>query len=267
MTSARWSLDEDLAFYDRAGISQVGLSFDKLLAAAGHDLDGVEHAARRVAAAGVRVTNMLGLGVFALGAPATWGPQGERLLAAVETGVLVGAECLVALTGPAGPMRWEEAADTLASAAGPFLGAARAAGVAVALEHTNSLRMDVSFLHTLRDTVDLAGRMDLGVCLDISACWGERALADTLAAGAASLLLVQVSDWTVGARCTPDRVVPGDGDIPLHRFLRDVAGAGYDGVFDVEVLGPRVEDMGYTDVITRSVAWLDRALDDVGIAR
>ena len=266
MTSARWSLDEDLAFYEGAGISQVGLSFEKLVVAAGGDLDGVERVACRVAGAGVRVTNMLGLGVFALAAPGTWPPQGERLLAAVEMGVVVGAECLVALTGPAGPMRWEEAADTLASAAGAFLRASRAAGLAVALEHTNSLRSDVSFLHTLRDTVDLAERMGLGACLDVSACWGERGLVDTVERAGGSLLLVQVSDWTVGARCTPDHVVPGDGDIPLHRFLRDVVGTGYGGAFDVEVLGPRVEEMGYADVITRSVAWLARALDDVGVA-
>ena len=53
------------------------------------------------------------------------------------------------------------------------------AGVPFAIEHTNSLRVDVGFVHTLRDAIDLARRLDTGVCMEINACWAERDLGAT----------------------------------------------------------------------------------------
>ena len=34
------------------------------------------------------------------------------------------------------------------------------------------------FVHTLRDAIDLARRLDTGVCMELNACWAERGLAD-----------------------------------------------------------------------------------------
>ena len=77
MCSAQWSLDEDLSCYERLGVSQVGLSFEKLLGAAGGNLDRVrEQVATRIGAAGLRVTNMLGLGVQPGRARDVAGPAG-----------------------------------------------------------------------------------------------------------------------------------------------------------------------------------------------
>ena len=52
-----------------------------------------------------------------------------------------------------------------------------------AIEHTNSLRVDVGFVHTLRRRVDLARRLGTGVCMEINACWAERDLAATIRDG------------------------------------------------------------------------------------
>ena len=57
--------------------------------------------------------------------------------------------------------------------------------------------------------------------------------------------LVQVSDFAVGTLATPDRLVPGDGDIPLARILGQVLDAGYAGVFDLELIGPKIDAEGY----------------------
>ena len=267
MSSAQWSFDEDLHCYEKLGITQVGLSFDKILKSAGGSLDRVEQVAGRVCDRGLTVTNMLGLGVFNLAAPESWPAQHERFLAAVGVGAAVGAECLVALSGPAWPMSWEDAADALVEASQGFVAAARRSGVEVCLEHTNALRMDVSFLHTLADTVDLAERMGLGVCMDVSACWNERRLGTTVTSASDRFRPVQISDWVVGTRCTPDRAVPGDGNIPLRRIMSQLLEAGYAGAFDLEVLGPTADAIGYESVIARGVAWLGEELDALGVAR
>jgi sugar phosphate isomerase/epimerase len=249
-----WSLDEDLAFYAKHGITNVGISLVKL------ERHGWVEGAARVRDAGLRVTNLIGLGPLHLASPEQWPEQRERLMHALDAGVTVGAECLVVTTGPAGPLAWEAAADALEAALDPVLAEAHTRGVSFALEHTNSLRVDVGFVHSLADVVDLARRLDVGVCMEINACWAERGLAATIADAIDLLRLVQVSDYAVGTLSTPNRLVPGDGDIPLARILGQVLDAGYEGCFDLELIGPAIESEGYATAIPRSVERLDALL-------
>jgi sugar phosphate isomerase/epimerase len=250
-----WELDADLAFYAHQGIDNVGISVAKV------ERFGWEDGTRRVADAGLRVTNLIGLGPFHLAEPTRWDAQRERIVRALDTAAAVGAECLVLTTGPAGPLSWEEAADALEAALAPVLPEARARDVPFAIEHTNSLRVDVGFVHTLADAIDLAQRLDVGVCMEVNACWAERGLAGTIAAGADRLRLVQVSDFAVGTLSTPNRLVPGDGDIPLERIVGQVLAAGYAGCFDLELIGPRIDEEGYASACRRSI---DRLTDMLG---
>ena len=145
-----------------------------------------------------------------------------------------------------------------------MLSEARSRGIPFALEHTNSLRVDVGFAHTLRDVVDLARRLDVGVCMEINACWAERGLATTITDAVDRLRLVQVSDFAIGTLSTPNRLVPGDGDIPLDRILGQVLEAGYGGCFDLELIGPAIEAEGYAAAIPRAVDRLDALLGALG---
>lgn len=253
MCTPAWSLDEDLSFWRAAGITNVGISLRKLEAA------GLGAGAERVRAAGLRVTNLLGLG-FPLADRSRWAEHQERLLAAVDAARTVGAECLVLTTGRAAPLGWEEAADALAAALTPVLHACRHHGLPLALEHTNSLRVDVGFVHTLRDAVDVARALEVGVVVEINACWAERGLRNTIAAAVDRIALVQVSDYVIGTLQTPDRAVPGDGDIPLARIIGWLEEAGYRGVYDIEMMGPRIESEGYASAIPRAVARLEALL-------
>ena len=253
-----WDLDADLAFYADAGIDNVGISVAKL------ERFGWDEGTRRIARAGLRVTNLIGLGPFRLADPAAWDAQRDRLVRALDTASALGAECLVFTTGPAGALTWEEAADALEAALAPVLSEARRRGVPFAIEHTNSLRVDIGFVHTLADAVDLARRLDVGVCMEVNACWAERGLAATVAAGVDRLRLVQVSDYAVGTRSTPNRLVPGDGDIPLERILRDVLAAGYAGCFDLELVGPRIEEEGYRAASLRGISRVTDLLESLG---
>src|SRR5680860_491516 len=182
-----WSLDDDLTFWTEAAITNVGVSALKLERA------GWEVGAGRVADTGLRVTNLIGLGSFRLDHPEGWTAQRDRVHHVLESASTVGAECVVLTTGPAGALTWEEAADALADALAPVLADARERQIPFALEHTNSLRVDIGFVHTLRDVVDVAPRLGTGVCMEINACWAERGLAGTIAAGVDSYRLVQVS--------------------------------------------------------------------------
>jgi sugar phosphate isomerase/epimerase len=255
ISTASWGLDEDLAFYAEAGITNVGISAAKL------ERFGWDDGARRVVDAGLRVTNVIGLGPFQLDHPDGWESQRGRLVRALDAATSMGAECVVFTTGPAGPLLWEDAADAFEAAFAPVLADARRRGVPFAIEHTNSLRVDVSFVHTLRDALDLARRLDTGVCMEVNACWAERGLGETIANGVDRLRLVQVSDFAVGTLSTPNRLVPGDGDIPLERILGQVLDAGYERCFDLELIGPRIEEEGYRSACRRAIDRLGEMLD------
>ena len=259
VSSYSWSLEQDLAFWAAAGVGRVELSVRKMEAA------GMERALELVRRAGLRIDSIIEAGQFVLGDPTTWSAQRERLGRAVDLAAATGAHCVVLLFGAPGRLTWEDAAGALVEAFGPVPVLARDAGVVLALENTSALRVDLSFVHTLGDALDLARSLDVGVCMEVQSCWAERGLAATVtdAVSAGRLALVQVSDAIVGSLTTPDRAVPGDGDVPLSRILRDVLGAGYTGVFDLELIGPRIEAEGYGGAITRSLAVLGRLLDEL----
>src|SRR4051794_36761457 len=256
------ALDEDLAFWARHDIDTVGVSVAKL------ERFGWVEGTRLVAdavARGLRVANLIGLGPFHLADPMQWTKQQERLLHTLDTAVAVGAGCMVFTTGPFAPLSWEEAADALEAALKPVLKVARERKIPFAIEHTNSLRVDVGFVHTLRDAIDLARRLDTGVCMEVNACWAERALATTIRDGIDLIRLVQVSDFKVGTVASSQRLVPGDGDIPIRRILNDLLTAGYRGSFEIELIGDAITTEGYDAAVPRAVAGLDALLHDLGV--
>jgi sugar phosphate isomerase/epimerase len=258
ISSFKWTLDEDLAFYERAGVTAIGASLAKLEAA------GIEDGARRLHDSGVRVTNLIGLGPFHLDRPEQWLTQRDRIRRAVDAAEAVRAECMILTTGPAGQLPWEDAADALETALKPVVEDAHARGIPFGLEHTNSLRADVGFIHSLKDCVDVARRLGIGVCVETNACWAERGLADTIRDGVDTFRIVQVSDYSIGTTSTPNRRVPGDGDIPFERILGQLLAAGYEGAFDLELIGPKIDEEGYEKACTRSVENLGRILDELG---
>jgi len=249
-----WTLDQDLAFYEAIGVHTIGAALRKL------ETEGADRSVAKLAASALHIGNVIGVGPFLLDQPDTWPGQQARARSAVETAAALDAGCLVLTTGPAGQLTWEDAADAFARASAPVRAAASDAGVVLAIEHTNSLRVDVGFVHTLRDAVDLARTLDMGVCMEINACWAERDLGATIADGVDRISLVQVSDFAIGTLSTPNRLVPGDGDIPLDRIIGQLLDAGYDGLFDLELVGPAIEEEGYDGAVGRSVAVLGSLL-------
>jgi sugar phosphate isomerase/epimerase len=261
ISTFRLPLDDDVAFWRDHGITNAGVSVAKLEA---FGWDAGTDVVRRAVDAGLRVCDLIGLGPFHLADPTRWDRQRERLTRAISTAATVDAPVIVFTTGPFAPLPWDEAADAFAAAITPVLGEARAHGIAVAIEHTNSLRVDVGFVHTLRDAIDLARRLDVGVCMEMNACWAERDLAQTITDGVDRIRLVQVSDFKVGTVASSQRLVPGDGDIPIARIMRGLVDAGYDGVFELELIGDKIVEEGYDRAIPRAVAALEDLLSATG---
>jgi sugar phosphate isomerase/epimerase len=244
---------EDLAFWARHAIDHVGLSVQKLAAAGWEEAPAT---IERIRDAGLQVSSVGTVGYFALDQPDTWGPANETVRRAVDVATSVGAERVVVVTGSAGALEWDDAAEAFARAIAPAVEVATSGGIRLALENTASLRVDYGFVHTLRDTVDVAAANGLSVCLEIQSCWAERGLGRTIAGNVDAIALVQLSDFVRGSTTTPDRVALGDGDIPLERIVGQLLDAGYRGPFEIELIGPRVTPDRYDSAVTTSMAVL-----------
>jgi sugar phosphate isomerase/epimerase len=238
------SLDEDIAMWAELGIEHVGLITPKF------DAVGRDVGRRAVLDAGLRVSSM--------------SCYRDEIADALELTVGVGADVLYVPPGRAGPVPWEEAARAFCEEVAPLVAQGKELGVRLAVEPTNPLRTDVSFLHCVRDAVDLARMADVGIVVDFYSCWYERGLEELVRKNIDLVALVQICDYKLGTFDMPNRCAIGDGDIPVERLLGMLLDAGYGGLFDLEILGPRIEEEGYRAPIARSVERATGMLDRLG---
>jgi sugar phosphate isomerase/epimerase len=249
-----WNLgfDEDLALWADLGVDHVGLYLEKMELADG----GVARAAASVRDAGLSVSTLACRG-FELAERGTWPDRWRSLETALEAAATVDAHCLFVTAGAPGALGWDDCVRALGDALEPLRAPAARLGVRLAVEHTNPMRRDIGFIHSLRDMVEVARRLDVGVVFEVTNCWYERDLEATIVDGAGTFDVVQLSDYLVGTVSATERAVPGDGDIPLARIIGLLCEAGFDGPFELEMLGPRVEEEGYGPAIARALRALE----------
>jgi len=261
ISSLQQSLAEDIELWASLGIDHVGLILHKVEAV------GWDDANTMLRHAGLTISTIAGpVPVPLHAAPQSDARRAQQSLIAraLEFAAAVGAGSMYLCTGAAAGLTWSAAAERFCAAVAPSAERAAALGVRLAIEPTNPLRADVSFVFTLADAADLARAAGIGVVADFQSCWYERDIDEKLREHADQITLVQVSDYVVGTYATADRAVPGDGAIPIERLLGVVLSAGYHGAVDIEVMGPRIEAMGYAAALARSAAHVSDILARLG---
>jgi sugar phosphate isomerase/epimerase len=236
----------DLAGFVAAGVPGVGVSIHKL--------------ARCGVARGLRLLRDRGLPVWCFPSagpvPLDDAAAAARALARVrehlDAAAEAGAASLILLPGATRGLAWEEACARARPLVASLLAEAERLGVRIAIEPVSQLRMDLCFLHSFDEALDFIAPLaspHVGVVLELNNAWIERGLAGNIRRRTADIALVQVSDFAIGTQRTSERVMIGDGDIPLRRWCSALAAAGYDGWWDIELLGPAIETIGYDAVV------------------
>jgi sugar phosphate isomerase/epimerase len=233
---------EEVGFWRELGVANIGMISTKL--------EPIGWDTTLVANSGLHVSNVV---------------TEERVVGeALEFGAALGADSVWLTPGSIGSRLWEEAADDFCRRIEPTVARAHDLGVAFAVQPTNSLRLDLSFIFTLRDSLELARAIGSGVVLELECCWYERGLEDLVRKNIEMITLVQIGDFKIGALSSPNRSVIGDGDIPLERLLGMILDAGYEGMFDLELVGPKIEAEGYLSATRRSLEQASEMLDRLG---
>ncbi|MFT4288404.1 sugar phosphate isomerase/epimerase family protein [Nocardioides sp.] len=236
------------------GVSAMSMSRYKLLDA---DLALVAEAGRRH---GVRIVATTAALAFDLSSRASVRDGIAQACADVDRAAAVGARSVYGVLGPRPSADWSLAAAAFAEVAAEVVEYAGRRGVTVGIEPASSLYADVTFLHSFRDAIGIARAAGLVVCLDLFHVWIEGSLHDDIRQHADLIGHVQVADLVGGDRALPAQSVPGEGIIPLREMIGWLIEAGYDGVFDVELGGPRIEAAGQVEAASRAARWVDQTL-------
>jgi sugar phosphate isomerase/epimerase len=254
ITTRKWPFERDVDYFSRLGIAAMGVLKGKL------EEYGTEGGIRLLRDSGLKTSCYQPGDRFAVDDPACWPERLDTLKRGLETARRLGASCLMLLTGPAGPISYEEAAKRFLEQLGELLPAAREAGVPIALESHISLRIDVTFVHRLHDVLDLVEAVDspdFGACCEVTHVFPERGFYQNLRERTGRLLHVQTGDFRPGTVATSERVPLGEGIIDFPRVFQTLDEGGYDRYLELELLGPEIEALGYEEAIRRSLAYME----------
>jgi sugar phosphate isomerase/epimerase len=258
MCTFPWSFDEDLDLWSGMGVRYAGLLISKL----GDDPDAQM---KRLTAAGITASTLI-TEAFDLAAPETWEATRAAHRRALDLMARYSGHSIYFTPGRTTGLQWREDLERLAEAVAPTVEYSREVGVLAAIEP--SLRTSVSFVNTLRDAVDMAERTGVGIVADFGNMWMERDFDLTLEQAMPHIALMQIGDIVIGSSGRPapgGRAHIGEGELPLERMMKDVLNAGYNGVFDLEVVPADFSKGADQATIRRGIEAASNLLDRLGL--
>lgn len=258
MCTFKWTFEQDLALWSDLGVRHAGLLSSKLA-------DDPRAKMARLGAAGIKASTIIAAS-FDLAKPESWAATQAGHRALIDLAAEMGGHSIYFTPGRTTNAPWREVLGVFAQSVAPTVAYAKARGVLAAIEP--SLRTSVSFINTLRDSIDAAELTGISLIADFGNMWMERDFREVLAAAMPHIALMQIGDVVIGGPGRPPpggRTHIGQGELPLHRMMGDVLDAGYTGVFDLEVVGPNFDVDVDETALRRGAASAAALLTEMGI--
>ncbi len=250
MTTYRWSFDEDVQHYAAAGYRAVGVWRQKLA-----DY-GEEKGIELLADANLGVSSLLWAGGFTGSDGRTHRDSVEDAREAVQLASLMNAGCLVVYTGGRGGHTHNHARRLIKNAIKELEPIAAELGVTLALEPMHpGCATDWTFLTSFSDVIELLDGFDsprVKIVLDTYHLCQDGTDLDSLAEIVPRTALVQLGDARQPPSGEQNRCRLGQGKIPLGPIVSHLTKAGYDGYFEIELLGEDVETDDYATLLSDS---------------
>ena len=244
-TTDPWSFERDVETYARLGVQAIEICEIKLAP------DRIEEQMRLAAAHGLQISSVQPrirtlFPSRSQPEPQGIGPRAARFRETIERlAPFTPGVAYVTNTGIPPDGNIQAAVDTAARDYRDLAEFAASHGVRIALEPLNAAIMNVeSAIWTLPQAMQIVEAVDrdnFGICLDCWNVWQNAGLSDAIRDCGDRIFVVQVSDWRT-PRSFEDRLVPGQGEIPLADFLSAVRQTGYAGAYSVEIFSKGVPD-------------------------
>ena len=256
LTTLRNSLAEDLSLYARHGVAGIGLNWRKL------SDTGIRRSVRQIQNSRLPVSSLGWIGGFT-------GEHGYALREVmtearrvIRVAGQVGAKTVTVLSGPqAGHIR-SHAMRLVTDGLRELSELAATYQVRLALQPMHPLfAKNWSFLNSLDDTLDVLDRIrnhDVKLVFGAYHLFEEPRLADRLAEIVPRIGLVTLADCGETPRHENDRLLPGEGQLPLVELIHVLETHNYSGWYELEVWSRDLWKLGSRDLMRRCVAAQDR---------
>jgi len=250
LTTYRWSFEEDVHFYLETGIEGIGVWRDKLV-----DF-GEEKSAELISESGIAVSCLLWAGGFTGSDGRRFSDSIEDARQAIEMAASIGSPALVLHSGGRGGHTLRHAGRLLETALAELLPVAHVAGVRLALEPmAPAAAIDWTVQTDLQETLDLVRRVDspaLGIVLDTYHWTHLPQLEPLLPELVDVLALVHLADARTFPNAEQQRCPLGRGRRPLRRVVELLEELGYQGWYDVKLMGEEIEASDYRSLLSES---------------
>ena len=250
MTTFRWSFEQDVRQYLEAGLPAIGVWRQKV-----SDF-GEEKAVELLHESGLKVSSLLWAGGFTGSEGRSFKESLEDAREAIRLAGEMKAGCLIVYSGARAGHTQNHARRILKSALSELAPLASEFGVTLALEPMHAgCAADWTFLTDLDQTLatlDEVGSPAVKFCFDTYHLGQAEDVLERIPQIASRLALVQLGDAKSPPQEEPHRCRLGDGFIPLKEIVAALYAAGYDGFFEVELMGEEIEAADYNDLLAES---------------
>ncbi len=264
LTTVRWRLDEAAHYYRRAGLRGIGVSWQRLSAF------GVREGIDVVRRSGLAVSSLGWIGGFTGGQGCSIDEALAEARQAVDAAARLGAQALIVVSGPQHGHIRSHARRLVVDALRALADDAARHNVRLGLQPMHPIfAREWSFVTRLDDSLEVLARVDhphVGLTFGSYHLGQEPGLLDRIPEIAPRVAVVHLSDWRDPPRCDNDRLLPGDGSLPLAEIVRGFESAGYRGLYEVEVWSRDLWKQGHATLMARSIARFVELYTEVGTA-
>ncbi len=243
ITTFRWSFEEDVAQYASAGIPAIGVWRQKLSDCG--EAKGVELLRDHRLA----VSHLFWAGGFTGSDGRSFRESVDDATTALRLAKRLGARCLSVCTGSRGGHTFNHARRLVKDALGQLAPVAAELDVLLAVEPMHpGCAAEWTILTSVDDALavlDAVGSPQVRLVLDTYHVGLEEGLVERIPQIAPRVALVQLGDARSAPTEEQNRCRLGEGVVPLAEIVAALAASGYDGYYDVELLGEEIEAADY----------------------
>ena len=250
MTTYRWSFEEDVANIAAAGIPAIGVWRQKL-----SDF-GEEKGIELLAESGLAVSSLLWAGGFTGSDGRSFRDSVDDAAEAIRLAAQMHAPCLVVYSGARAGHTHNHARRLVREALGEVLPLASELGVTLGIEpmHPNCAA-EWTFLTTLQDALTLmdeVGHANLKLTFDTYHFGQDPTIVKQIKGLAGRIAIVHLGDGREPPQREQNRTRLGEGTIPLAEIVAALTAVGYDGDYDVELMGEDLDASCYQSLLEQS---------------
>ncbi len=255
LISTKLDIEHAIRAYHKAGYGGIGLWYDQVC---DYGVDKVVGLLQEVP---IKVTHVIYVGPFNQTSEKDYLAAREDDREKLRVAAKLGADSVLAMTGPLNGLGQNEAFRQLTRSLRELADTAAECGVAIGLEPLNYIEREDSFLFTLSDAMDVIEEIDhpsVGVFIDVYHIWQEPCLMKTMQRTRDRIVGCHINDFRRENRTYCDRVLMGDGCIPVKSILDEVNRQGWDKWYDIEIFSDELWSMDPAEFLERAREKYDR---------